>query len=160
MRIARSIALALLISGAPLTGHAKCPFAHYMVEGRILLSEGILVDRMRVYLFIDGRSRSSDYPATHFRPDFAIPDTDGHFRVESWISTSSGNPGSTAEQCKYAEPTGDIFVTGEGIYGLRVRVTFTPADRRKILKTLEAKARLGPIQIEPLPSAQGGDAPK
>jgi len=146
----KATAFTLMLWCVAGAANAKCAFARYTVEGRLLLPSGAPTERVRVYLLVDGMSRASDYPATAAKPDFEIPTADGQFRVESRVSTASGDPDSVREQCKRAETGGEIFVTGEGIYGQRVRVIFTPS-RREILKKLEASARLDPIRVERLP---------
>ena len=150
MRLTLASGLLLLSLSVTTTGYAKCPFIRYTAEGRLLLPPGLSPDRARVYLFVDGMKRANDYPATALKPDFALPRNDGYFQVESWVSTASGDPDSSQEQCKRTETAGEIFVTGEGIYSQRVRITFTPG-RKEILKKLEASAQVDSIQIERLP---------
>jgi hypothetical protein len=144
MRVAKAATLALLMWATALPAHAKCAFTRYVVEGRVLLPQGISADHVRVYLFVEGMNRASDYPGSAAKPDFGVLDTDGRFRVESWVSTASGDPDSRTEQCKRAE------TAGEGLYARRARVTFG-SGRREILKKHEASARLGPIEVERLP---------
>lgn len=150
MRLMKAIAFALVLWCVASAAHAKCAYGRYTVEGRLLLPRGVPAERVRVYLLVDGMTRASDYPATASEPDFETPDTDGHFRVESWVSTASGDPNSVREQCKRVEAGGEIFVAGDGIYARRVRVTFTPS-RREILKKLKASAQVDPVEIEQLP---------
>ena len=85
MRVAKTVALALLMWAAAFPGHAKCAFTRYVVEGRVLLPQGISADHVRIYLFIDGMIRASDYPGSAAKPDFGVLGTDGTFRVESWV---------------------------------------------------------------------------
>jgi hypothetical protein len=146
-RVGPAFLLCSFMAGA---GSAKCPHVHYTVEGTLLLPSDVSADRVRVYLLVDGMSRTSDYPATRSEPDYEHPDNNGRFLVESWVSTASGDPDSDREQCKRVEGNGEIFVAGDGIYARRARVAFAPSPR-EIRKRLEATGRLAPILIEPLP---------
>lgn len=140
----------LALATLPAAGLAKCAAVHYTVEGAVTLPAGISPGDVKVFLFVDGVRRVSEMPATRSQPDFQVPNADGSFRLESWLSTASGDPHSVREECNKVGVAGEVVVIGKDVYARRVRFSFSPS-RRQIRRTLEASARVSRIELEVLP---------
>lgn len=150
MWLTKLVAVYLALAAMASAGLAKCAPVHYTVEGAVTLPGGTSPSDVKVFLFIDGLSRVSETTATRSQPDFQVPNTDGTFRVESWVSTASGDPHRVREECNKVEEAGEVVVIGKDTYARRVRVSFSPS-RKEIRRTLEASARIGRIDLEMLP---------
>jgi len=140
------LALATLTS----TGLAKCASVRYTAVGAVTPPAGTSPADIKVFLFVDGMSRVSEISATRSKPDFQVPNADGSFRVESWMSTASGNPHSVREECSRVGVAGEVVVIGKDVYARRIRVSFSPS-RKQIRRTLEASGRARRIELEMLP---------
>lgn len=146
MRLTLFLGLLLLSHGSAL---AKCPFARYAVEGALSLPPGVNANEVRVYLFLEGTQRTSEYPAAEQQQDFAIPKTDGTFHVEVWLSTLSGYSDLAGERCERVAKDADLFVIGPGIYAHRSKLTFDES-KKEIRRALRASAKMKPLCLEAL----------
>lgn len=136
-----SIFMSAFILGSGVVS-AKCPFARYRVEGTLQIPLGQDPSGIRVYLFLDGTQRSTEYPG----PDFAVPNTDGTYLAEVWLSTNSS---VGREKCDRIEAEGDLVVVGDLIYAQRTRVRFGQS-KKKIREALQASVNIKPIALEKL----------
>ena len=107
MRLAIVLVSFALLAGAK-PALAKCPFIHYAVECRLSLPSGVDYRSVKVYLFLHGWDRPSDYQPEPV--DYVVPKEDGSFRAESWLNTAT----SSRDRCHRVETMADIFVTGGG----------------------------------------------
>ena len=137
--------LYLLSVGAAL---AKCPFANYRVEGKLLLPPGVQPQELRVYLFLEGTTRTTEYPRAIDGADFTVPTASGSFHADSWLSTITDSSRLKGEKCDRVETGGDLFIVGRGIYAHRTKVKFEKSAR-DIRRTLRASSKLTPISLEP-----------
>ena len=140
MRLAIAFSL-LLLAKVPAQG--KCAVALYAVEGKLSLPPGVAPDDVRIYLFLEGTERASQYPGR----DFAVPDANGSFRVEVRLSTLSKYSRARGERCDRIEAEGDLFIVGKGLYGHRSQVEFdTP--KSEALRDLRVSTSLDLIRLE------------
>lgn len=144
------IALAIFVICQALSGaaSAKCAFARYEVEGRIVLPEDVDAADLRLYLFLEGMPYPSDYPPPEPRRDYAVPDSAGLFKAVAWMNTSSGYSLLTGDRCRRVATTADLVLLGKGIRARRVTVRF-PLSRREIRQRLGAKAKVPDVLLEP-----------
>jgi hypothetical protein len=150
-----TFALSIPISGA---ADATCAFIKYSVRGRVLAPKGVEPSSIRVYFFLDGARRTSDYPPVSGAVDYWRIDADGLFQGESFYSTyePDRSKGRKEERCGRVAAAGDLIVVGNGILAERIRVEFE-RTRGQIRKEMAVEADAGTI---PLVSAQTqGEAP-
>src|SRR5829696_7004334 len=96
----RVILLFVFATLAPSAGGAKCGMQKYDLVGRIV-TEASLTQSIRVYPFLEGAEATgimSDATGTP-SPDFIIPNGEGSFAVELWLSTDSGAFSSGRDDC-------------------------------------------------------------
>jgi hypothetical protein len=98
----------------------------YNLVGRIA-TERSLMQSIRVYPFLEGAEVTgiiADGTGTP-SPDFIIPNSEGSFVVELWLTTDSGAFSSGRDECGRKAKYVDVFIVGEGVRAKRVRVEFT-----------------------------------
>jgi hypothetical protein len=156
MRLTAALFMFALLSNE--AAFAKCPFAKYTVEGRISVPSGVNAAQVRIYLFLDGAERTSDYPGSHERPDYSLPEPEGSFRVEAWLSTASARSRISGEKCDRVETSGEIILLGDDVYAKRVRISFSQSVKQ-IRRRLHAVAEAPPIVLESIPPLQTEEAP-
>ena len=101
----------------------KCPYASYVVEGRVVGSAAGSSGGLRIYLFLEGSRLTSDYPPKSSEEEYVIPDAEGLFEIEAKLNTEkSGRCGRFVE-------SGHLFIVGEGVRAFRTQVAFKDAKR-------------------------------
>lgn len=110
----------------PSAGGAKCGMQTYILTGRIS-GEATLSQHIRIYPFLEGAETTGLASGSRGTPssDFAIPNSEGSFAVELWLSTDSGAFSSGSDDCSRKAKYVDLFIVGEHIRAKRVRVAFT-----------------------------------
>ena len=144
MRIILLCVVALL--GLPQLASAKCAFAKYQVEGFIKTPQGVDPETVRIYLFLEGMSHTSDYPPDSDRADYATADPAGRFAVEAWLNTFSGRSFLTGDRCRRIAESADLVMIGPGIRAQRVEIRFRQNGARK----LGARLEVPEIVLKPL----------
>ena len=131
-----------------LAAQGTCPFIKYSVHGRIVLPDSVEASSIKVYLFLEGARRTSDYPPRSGNADFSPVTADGVFEITSFYSTydRDRSKGKKEERCVRVAASGDLIVIGENVYAERVQVEFK-GGRAKIRKELEALADAGVIPL-------------
>ena len=143
------------------TAHGTCPFIKYTVLGRVLVPEDIESTAMKVYFFLEGARRTSDYPPAPGEFDFWPVATNGTFVVTSFYSTYDRrrSKGRKEESCERVAATGDLIIIGEGLHAERVSVDF-PGTRAEIRRKMLAEADVGVIAVAPLEDLAEAPTPK
>jgi len=140
-------------------GEAKCPFVRYEVKGNLILPEGIDPDHVAVYLFLEGTTRTTQYPVSKLNPDRGSPSENGSFEVVVWLSTASIKDANANHQCNRVEVNADLLVVGHDIRAVRRAITF-PQSRKEIRKELQAVAEIEAIEIDQLGVGTGEQVPE
>lgn len=145
------IALALLVVLLLLPGviHGKCAFAKYQIEGTLILPQGVEPTEIRIYFFLQGMTRTSEYPPSIAEREYSVPDASGYFRVEAWMNTFSGYSRLSGDRCRRVVRSGDLFIVGHGIRAARVEVSFDQ-PKSQIRRQLGSQTRVRKISLEGL----------
>lgn len=117
------------------TSGAKCGMQKYSIVGRLAV-ETSLTQSIRIYPFLEGTETTGIIPdgTGKLAQDFVIPNRDGSFTAELWLSTDSGALSFGRDNCTRKAKYVDLFITGDGVRAKRVQVA---------LKWVKGKVPLG-----------------
>lgn len=138
------IAGSALLLGSATSEATKCPYARYVVEGRLVAPSSIEPGGVRIYLFLEGAQLTSDYPPGPDEREYVVPDPEGFFKVEARLNTEESG------RCKHFVESGQLFVIGDEHRAFRKGVTF-PNAKRSIREALEVKAEGVRVHLAPRP---------
>ncbi len=145
----RLIPLLLLVGLVPTPAAAKCAFAKYTVEGTVEIPAGVEHNQIKIYLFLEGMGRTSDYPARAGSPEYVVPDSDGQFEVEAWLNTFSSRTPLIGDRCRKVVKYGDLFIVGEFLRARRLHVNFGES-KRQIRRELDVSSRVPRVYLTKL----------
>jgi hypothetical protein len=108
---------------------AKCAFLKYTVSGRVMAPDGSSSADVRVYLFLEGATHTSDYPPAVGAAEYVSPDDSGAFEVVSWYNTWTGRERPTGsargvDDCRRVALRGSLVVIGNGLEARLIPITF------------------------------------
>lgn len=140
------LALLVVIVMFPTIASGKCPFAKYSTEGTVNLPADVNPEDVKVYFFVEGLNRTTDY-SIEGEKEYATPNQTGHFSTEAYMNTSSGYSRILGHRCRKVAKLGGLFIVGPGIHPTRIRVSFQQSPS-VIRKQLGTSAVLPTIAIE------------
>lgn len=126
---------------------AKCSFIKYAVTGRISAPGGIPRGTVRIYLFLEDASRTSDYPPATGERDYSEMNGDGLFSVVSWYHTAKPSQSSSHDDCSRVARTGSLIVIADGLQAKRVEVSFKES-RSAIKQAGQVSLDIGEVRLE------------